>query len=152
MPRFGPPNQGRLSNGLEPGLEAAAATEAAVATVTATAAIVTSTATAAATTVETAATATTTAATAFETTTAAAAAARAACFAGPSFVHRQRAPFNCLTVETADRLLGCSVRRHGYECKTTRLVRELVENNLHFGDVTDLAEQVLQFAFRHRER
>ncbi len=134
------------------GLETAAATEAAVATVTASAAIVTSTATAAATPVETAAAAATTTATAFETAAAAtAAAARTACFAGTSFVHRQRAPFNCLTMKAADRFLGCRVRRHGHECETTRLVRELVENNLHFRDITDLAEQILQFAFCHRE-
>jgi hypothetical protein len=151
MPRLEPPNKGRPLNGLKPvlrGLETAAAAEAAVATITASATIITSTATTTATTVKPA----TTTAAAAALKAAAATAARAACFAGPSFIHRQRAPFNCLAVEAADRFLRSSVRRHGHKSETTRLVRELVENNLHFRDITDLAEQILQFAFRHRER
>lgn len=54
-------------------------------------------------------------------------------------------------MEPANRFLRSSVCRHGYKGETTRFIRELVENNLHFGDITDLAEQILQFAFCHRE-
>ncbi len=132
------------------------ATPATVATaIAAIAAIATiSTATATTTAVKatgTATTATTTAAT-LKTTAAAATTARSASFAGTCFVHRQRTAFHILSVEPTHRFLACSLCRHGHKSETTRFIRKLVENNLHFGDVTDLAEQVLQFAFRHRER
>jgi hypothetical protein len=93
------------------------------------------------------------AATALKAAAAAAAttAARTASFTGACFVHRQRTAFNVLAVEPAHRFLRSSVSRHGYKGETTRLIRELVENDLNFSDVTDLAEQVLQFAFCHRE-
>jgi hypothetical protein len=54
-------------------------------------------------------------------------------------------------VEPIDCFCCCGICRHGHECKTAGFVRELIENDLHFSDIPDLAEQVLQFAFSHSE-
>jgi hypothetical protein len=48
--------------------------------------------------------------------------------------------------------LSCCFGRHRHKGETARFIRKLVENDLNFSDITDLAEQVLQFAFCHRER
>jgi hypothetical protein len=55
-------------------------------------------------------------------------------------------------MEAIHSLLPCCFGRHRNKGKTARFIRKLVENNLHFSDITDLAEQVLQFALSHRER
>jgi hypothetical protein len=123
------------------------ATTTAAAPVTAIAPIAVSAATAAAA-VEGAITATATPA-ALEPT--AAAAARSAGFTRTRFIHRQRTTADRLAVKAVHCFRGRRIGGHGHERKSPGFVREFIENDLHFRDVTALAEEILQFAFSRRE-
>jgi hypothetical protein len=86
------------------------------------------------------------------TASATAAAARWACFAGTSFVDRERTAFNGLPVELRDRRLSVSFRAHGDKGEATRLAGEFVLHERDFLDWSSLREKLLQFVFSRIER
>src|SRR5580765_3767070 len=105
---------------------------------------------AAAATTEVAPTAAASAATTATTATAAEVAARTF-FPRTGFIDGQGAALKVFAVEFADDFVGVLLGGHFHEAKSTGLARELIEDQLAFGDVAHTLEQVEEVALSRCE-
>jgi hypothetical protein len=64
--------------------------------------------------------------------------------AGTRFIHRERATFERFAVELRNRILRIGIRGHRDKREPARLARELILNELHFGDGSGLREVILK--------
>src|SRR5260221_10407140 len=97
---------------------------------------------AAAATTEVAPTAAASAAAAAATTSTAAEVAARTFFPRTGFIDGQGAALKVFAVEFADGFVGVLLGGHFHEAKSTGLARELIEDQLAFGDVAHTLEQV----------